>query len=621
MRGRALPLAALAALAASGPSAPAHAEVDFTPLVVRLDAMTANASLPKKTRAACTALKRKLAAPDRPGLGDDFAKLGAVAAALRGGVADAQLTGSMEAALEEAFVAGAEDVAGVAVTVFDVADPRRRHTPDTLLRRARDLFAQGRVADLQGRPDHAASKGKTAAASVAKAAKLVAAAVRKADRARPASTVVLQPAAQGLYAVHVAPDGPSPVYVGGSPDGSGPLLLRGGAEGFVRIPLPGATTPLDVETVPGGGVWIVGSAGSVFVYEPATGEVAERPVAEQPWALQAVWGSGADDVWAVGSDPDGVGPLSAAFHWDGSAWTNAALPAVAAGRPLSGIWGAAADDVWACGAFGVLHWDGSAWTQDAGVPAGDWSAVHGPDPVVVVGAGEATLDQFPIHERTGGAWRPARVDAWTREHGATTVRVGPGGAAWAASSAGVTRRTPRGWRHVAGFALPAAAEGVEVFVNSLALDASGAAWCAGGRFGGDVTPSGWDDGFLVHHGARPVSGDVLPRAELATTVHTIFTRTDTCSQAACHAPPFLSEGLDLQTLDGLRARLAGVPSRQSNLPLVAPGRPSASYLFRKVEGTHAAVGSGDPMPQGEDALTAEELRAIRAWILEGAPGE
>ena len=73
----------------------------------------------------------------------------------------------------------------------------------------------------------------------------------------------------------------------------------------------------------------------------------------QGGSLHGVWGSGPNDVWAVGD--------AGILHWDGSAWT-----AVSSGTTayLEGVWGSGANDVWAVGDVGtILHWDGSAWTS------------------------------------------------------------------------------------------------------------------------------------------------------------------------------------------------------------------------------------------------------------------
>lgn len=87
-------------------------------------------------------------------------------------------------------------------------------------------------------------------------------------------------------------------------------------------------------------------------------------------ALTAVSAAGPDDVWAVGSQLQAAGSdLAAPFaeHWDGSAWTVAALPDHDNGQ-LTGVYAAGPGDVWATGAFtqGVpsvfLHLDGKTWT-------------------------------------------------------------------------------------------------------------------------------------------------------------------------------------------------------------------------------------------------------------------
>jgi hypothetical protein len=60
-------------------------------------------------------------------------------------------------------------------------------------------------------------------------------------------------------------------------------------------------------------------------------------------AYNAVWGSGPNDVYAVG--------LSYA-HYDGTAWTN---PPVFSAQQLFGIWGTAANNIYAVGANGTIY--------------------------------------------------------------------------------------------------------------------------------------------------------------------------------------------------------------------------------------------------------------------------
>lgn len=67
-------------------------------------------------------------------------------------------------------------------------------------------------------------------------------------------------------------------------------------------------------------------------------------------------------------------------------------------------------------------------------------------------------------------------------------------------------------------------------------------------------------------------------------------------------------------------RLVNTPSTQApDLNRVTPGDLDASYLWRKIEGTHvAAGGSGTQMPQ-RASLSASDTDTIRRWILGGAP--
>jgi hypothetical protein len=93
-------------------------------------------------------------------------------------------------------------------------------------------------------------------------------------------------------------------------------------------------------------------------------------------ALNAVGGSGPDDVWAVGWSTPGLGRDTLALHYDGAAWS--AVPAAPDGE-LSDVLVLAPDDAWAVGWLGdpsqvkeratALHWDGATWNEVA-VPAG-----------------------------------------------------------------------------------------------------------------------------------------------------------------------------------------------------------------------------------------------------------
>ena len=105
-------------------------------------------------------------------------------------------------------------------------------------------------------------------------------------------------------------------------------------------------------------------------------------------SLYSVWGSGTNNVWAVGAS-------GTILHWDGSAWTSALSGTT---NHLIGVWGSGASDVWAVADSGaILHWDGSAWTS---VPSGTTNFLRsvwgsGASDVWAVGADGTILERGP----------------------------------------------------------------------------------------------------------------------------------------------------------------------------------------------------------------------------------
>jgi hypothetical protein len=123
--------------------------------------------------------------------------------------------------------------------------------------------------------------------------------------------------------------------------------------------------------------------GALYHYDGAAWSRATLPGGDQVGVLNGLWGSGPNDVWAVGQAPgawpttdlggDGGTPLAVTVHWNGSVWSTVANPAL--GR-LNAVWGSGSGDVWAVGDNGQLpptasaiHWDGTAWSSVAGVEA------------------------------------------------------------------------------------------------------------------------------------------------------------------------------------------------------------------------------------------------------------
>jgi len=189
-------------------------------------------------------------------------------------------------------------------------------------------------------------------------------------------------------------------------------------------------------------VWAVGGGsgkGALILRWNGTTWASVASHANSAGALKAVWGSGADDVWAVGGATFTIADGPLLLHWDGHAWSDQTPPAAvgAAATPaLNAVWGSGADDVWAVGGSeatvlaggtpipGVIeHWDGKAWmsTIPADVIAleGVWGG--GPNDVWAVGGGGAILhfagagwspQTSGAHDALFAVWGSAPDDVW-----------------------------------------------------------------------------------------------------------------------------------------------------------------------------------------------------------------
>ena len=122
-----------------------------------------------------------------------------------------------------------------------------------------------------------------------------------------------------------------------------------------------------------------------------------------------VWGSSSSDFWAVGTDRDG-GNAGVIEHYDGGQWSEQVrLPDI----QLDAVWGSGPDDVYAVGghnaspAGAIVHYDGQSWTEISGpsvASPGDtlvlWQSIFGlsAHDIYVVGAGYSpTLTPLAAH--------------------------------------------------------------------------------------------------------------------------------------------------------------------------------------------------------------------------------
>jgi hypothetical protein len=97
-----------------------------------------------------------------------------------------------------------------------------------------------------------------------------------------------------------------------------------------------------------------------------------------------------------------------------------------------------------------------------------------------------------------------------------------------------------------------------------------------------------------------------------------------CAVPGCHLGPAPAQFLDLSQGKAYRATVNRRSTEVRSLLLVEPDDPDGSYLFQKIRGdpglTIMPVGCDIDAPaNGAVCLTADEIEAIRTWILACAP--
>jgi hypothetical protein len=120
-----------------------------------------------------------------------------------------------------------------------------------------------------------------------------------------------------------------------------------------RSPLPQGNYLPSIWGSDANNIWAVSDNGVVIKWDGIAWTPQSTPTTKN---LLAVWGLDAKNVWAVGLS-------GTILKWDGTTWTAQASGSTAS---LSGIWGTSANNIWVVGDGGtILKWDGATWTTQA----------------------------------------------------------------------------------------------------------------------------------------------------------------------------------------------------------------------------------------------------------------
>jgi hypothetical protein len=138
-----------------------------------------------------------------------------------------------------------------------------------------------------------------------------------------------------------------------------PVIAHWRACRWTTLPLPASarmTRALAVWGSADDDVWIVGQGEDALHFDGYALSVV--PLGRGDIELQSLSGTAANDVWAVGP---GV------LHWDGTTWTEMAVPGVDPEQVFSDVWAVAPNDVYVTNALDVSHFDGALWTTTRAV--------------------------------------------------------------------------------------------------------------------------------------------------------------------------------------------------------------------------------------------------------------
>ena len=214
-------------------------------------------------------------------------------------------------------------------------------------------------------------------------------------------------------------------------------------------------------------VWTVGNFGAIGHYDGTVWSATQLPGANQ--SLNAVYGTGPKDVWAVGQDGSAKALIE---HYDGTQWqsiavtangslqdvwaaapddvwivgsnntvlrgnavsgfTSVTVPAMSTGGTLRGVWGAARNDVWITGSGDTFHFNGTTWTRSASIGSlvrgrTAQDLVSASDVKVQAGDGTAWASVFSVGSPTlRAAWSATPDDVWFVGDQGAVVRVSSG---------------------------------------------------------------------------------------------------------------------------------------------------------------------------------------------------
>jgi hypothetical protein len=276
------------------------------------------------------------------------------------------------------------------------------------------------------------------------------------------------------------------VWAVGGDVGDGPTVLHYDGTSWDAPAIESGGALWWVHGFEGGPVYTGGEGGRILRHAGGAFEEMDTP---GTGIVFGIWGSGPDDLWAVGGN---FGGASGAFVWrsDGGPWRLAeGFPTDLAGDHAAWkVWGSGPDDVYVVGTRGLLlHYDGAGFTPiDSGTERQLLTVhVRGDRAVAVGGAFTGVI----VERGDEGVWRdvspevvPQMMGVWLTEEGGVAVGF----------DAQILRQTRNGWEPEQ--------TGLDAFdpLHAVWVDPDGGIWAVGG----EVFRTPQTHGIMIYRGSR-----------------------------------------------------------------------------------------------------------------------
>lgn len=260
------------------------------------------------------------------------------------------------------------------------------------------------------------------------------------------------------------------VWAVGADNGSGPQVLHYDGSNWTPI-TTGSSGDIWWSIHLGEHVYMVGASGQITRCD-GDGNACETSTLDDTLTFYGIWGSSETDLWAVGGRPELGANGGSIWHFDGTTWSLATIPAEAAAvLALYKVWGNAANDVWVCGANGImLHWDGSAWNSVASGVSSNIFTVNGKDGGLFAVGGDASAT---IIRYDGSAWVNDPPGMASQLNG--VAALGPDRAFAVGNQGAIWQRDANGWQE------DTRKDPIYADLHTAWVDDAGGLWAGGGH--------------------------------------------------------------------------------------------------------------------------------------------